>query len=59
MKRLLLFATIVVMAVMAPPLAQSNPFVGTWKLNLAKSEDTSGAFPKEEALTVAAMPLGG
>jgi hypothetical protein len=32
-------------------LAQSNPFVGTWKLNLAKSKDT-GAFPKEETLTV-------
>lgn len=32
-------------------LAQSNPFVGTWKLNLAKSKDP-GAFPKEETLTV-------
>jgi hypothetical protein len=36
----------------APLLAQTNPFVGTWKLNVAKSEDTSGAFPKEERLTV-------
>ena len=32
-------------------LAQSNPFVGTWKLNLAKSKDP-GAFPKEETLSV-------
>ncbi len=32
-------------------LAQNNPFVGTWKLNLAKSKDP-GAFPKEETLTV-------
>ena len=36
----------------APLIAQTNPFVGTWKLNIAKSEDTSGAFPKEERLTV-------
>ena len=32
-------------------LAQSNPFVGTWKLNLAKSKDP-GSFPKEETLQV-------
>jgi hypothetical protein len=53
MKRVLLFATVSVMTVMASGLlqAQSNPFVGTWKLNLAKSKDT-GAFPKEETLTV-------
>ena len=53
MKRVLVFATVVVMAVMAsgPLLAQNNPFVGTWKLNLAKSKDT-GAFPKEETLSV-------
>ena len=53
MKRLLVFATVVVVAVMASGLllAQSNPFVGRWKLNLAKSKDT-GAFPKEETLTV-------
>ncbi len=36
----------------APLLAQTNPFAGTWKLNVAKSEDTSGVFPKEERLTV-------
>jgi hypothetical protein len=53
MKRLLVFATVVVVAVTASGLllAQSNPFVGRWKLNLAKSKDT-GAFPKEETLTV-------
>jgi hypothetical protein len=54
MKRLLVFAAVVVMAVVASGvlLAQSNPFVGTWKLNLAKSKDTSGAIPKEETFTV-------
>ena len=53
MKRLLVFATVVIVAVTASGLllAQSNPFVGRWKLNLAKSKDT-GAFPKEETLTV-------
>jgi hypothetical protein len=50
MKRLLVFATVVIMAVVASGvlLAQSNPFVGTWKLNIAKSKFTSGAPPKEE-----------
>src|ERR1700752_1091825 len=54
MKRLLVFATGVVMAVVASGvlLAQSNPFVGTWKLNIAKSEFTSGAPPKEETVTI-------
>ena len=53
MRRVLGFATVVVIAVMvsSPLLAQSNPFVGTWKLNPAKSQDP-GAFPKEETLTV-------
>jgi hypothetical protein len=53
MKRVLVLAVAVVMALMASGLllAQSNPFVGTWKLNLAKSKDP-GAFPKEETLTV-------
>ena len=54
MKRLLVFAIVVVTAVMFSGLlmAQNNPFVGTWKLNLAKSKDSSGAFPREETLTV-------
>ena len=54
MKRLLVFAAVGVMAAMAPSplLAQSNPFVGTWKLNLAKSKFTSGTPPKEETFTV-------
>jgi hypothetical protein len=51
--RLLVFATVVALAVAASGvlLAQSNPFVGTWKLNPAKSKVTSGASPKEETLT--------
>jgi hypothetical protein len=54
MKRLLVFATVVVTAVVASGLllAQSNPFVGTWKLNPAKSKYTAGAPPKEETVTI-------
>ncbi len=54
MKRLLVFATVVVMALVASGvlLAQSNPSVGTWKLNLTKSKYTSGAAPKEEMVTI-------
>jgi len=55
MKRLLVFAAVVVVAAMAPSplLAQSNPFVGTWKLNPAKSKVMSGAPPpKEETVTI-------
>jgi hypothetical protein len=54
MKRLLVFATVVVTTVVASGmlLAQSNPFIGTWKLNPAKSKFTSGAPPKEETFTV-------
>jgi len=54
MKRLLVFAAVGVMAAMAPSplLAQSNPFVGTWKLNLAKSKFISGTPPKEGMFTV-------
>jgi hypothetical protein len=53
MKLVSVFAALVIMTVMASDLllAQNNPFVGTWKLDLAKSTDT-GAFPKEETLTV-------
>ena len=49
MKRLLGFAAVVVV-VASGVLAQNNPFVGTWKLNLAKSKFTSP--PREEMFTV-------
>jgi outer membrane lipoprotein SlyB len=54
MKRLFVFATLVVMAVVASGvlLAQSNPFIGTWKLNPGKSKYTSGAPPKGEMVTI-------
>ena len=54
LKRPLVFSTVVVLAVIASGmlLAQSNPFIGTWKLNPAKSKFTSGTPPKEETFTV-------
>jgi hypothetical protein len=54
MKRLLLFATVVVMAVVASGVlvAQSNPFVGTWKLNTGRSKFTSGAPAKQEMVSI-------
>jgi len=55
MKRAFLFVTVGVLAVgvFVPGLpAQSSPFVGTWKLNIAKSKFISGAPPKEQTSTI-------
>jgi hypothetical protein len=54
MKRFLVFATVVALSLVASDvlLAQSNPFIGTWKLNPAKSKLTSGVLPKEETVTI-------
>src|SRR4029077_18058015 len=48
MKRILMFVNVIALAVAVagPLLAQSNPFVGTWKLNLAKSNFNSAPAPK-------------
>ena len=58
MKRFLVFAAVVSLSLVASDvlLAQSNPFIGTWKLNPAKSKFTSGTLPKEE--TVAIQMIG-
>lgn len=57
MKRLLEFVTLVGLAVVAsgPLLAQSNPVVGTWKLNLEKSKYNPGPAPKSLTRTVEAQ----
>lgn len=56
MKRVVyLFALLVAAAVVAGPLkAQANPFVGTWKLNLAKSKYEGVPVPKSLTRTVTA-----
>ena len=38
--------------------AKDNPFVGTWKLNLAKSKFEPGPAPKSQTRTVAAQGDG-
>ena len=40
-------------------LAQSDPAVGTWKLNLTKSKYSPGPLPKSNTVTIAAAPNGG
>jgi len=55
MKRAFLFVTVGVLAVgvfVSGLLAQSSPFVGTWKLNIAKTKIISGAPPKEATATI-------
>jgi hypothetical protein len=54
MKRFLVFAAVVALPLVASDvlLAQSNPFIGTWKLNPVKSKFTSGTLPKEETVTI-------
>ena len=54
MKRLLLFATVVALSLVTSGMlvAQSNPQVGTWKLNVAKSKYVNAQAPKNETRTV-------
>jgi hypothetical protein len=62
MKRLLEFVAIAILAVVAsgPLLAQSqsNPLVGTWKLNVAKSQYSPGPAPTSLTRTVVAQGDG-
>ena len=60
MKRLLMFATVLVLAVVAcgALLAQSNPAIGTWKLNLAKSKYSPGPPPKSQTTKIEAAGNG-
>jgi hypothetical protein len=60
MKRLLTLGTVVVLALVSsgPLLAQSNPEVGTWKLNVAKSKFVGTQAPKNETTTITAQGDG-
>ena len=60
MKRILFLLTIFVLsaAVSRPLMAQDNPFVGTWKLNVAKSKFTGTPAPKEMTREVTAAGSG-
>ena len=58
--RLLKFASIFALAavVCAPALAQNNPLVGTWKLDVTKSKFDPGPAPKSLTRTVEAQGDG-
>jgi hypothetical protein len=60
MKRALMFVAIALFAVIASTslLAQSNPLVGTWKLNTEKSKFDPGPAPKSMTRTVVAQGDG-
>jgi hypothetical protein len=52
-----IFAALV-LAVGPQAFAQTDPAVGTWKLNLAKSKFTPGPAPKSQTIIVEAMGQG-
>ena len=60
MERLLVFAMVVALSLVASGLllAQSNPQIGTWKLNVAKSKYVTAPAPKSETRTVEAQGNG-
>lgn len=51
-------ASIVVGLACAAASAQTDPAVGTWKLNLSKSRYDPGPAPKSNTVTIAAVPNG-
>ena len=60
MKHVVRFVAVVVLAVVASSTihAQSNPLVGTWKLNVEKSKYEPGPAPKSMTRTVEAAGNG-
>src|SRR6266481_6012605 len=59
MKRLFVLSLLVIASVAAGPLlAQDNPFVGSWKLDVAKSKSEPGPVPKSQTRTVVAEGEG-
>ncbi len=60
MKRIFMLVAVALLAVVgsSPLFAQSNPLVGTWKLNVAKSKFDPGPAPKSLTRTVVAQGEG-
>src|SRR5580658_5574178 len=57
-RRIRIFAALViVLAAGSVLLAQDNPFVGTWKVNLASSKYDPGPAPKSQTRTWAASGM--
>jgi hypothetical protein len=46
------------LAVAGPVLAQSDPAIGTWKLNLEKSKYNPGPLPRTNVVTITSAPNG-
>ena len=57
MKRTLAFAAVAVLSVTGL-LAETNPMIGTWKLNPAKSKYDPGTAPKSQTATITASGEG-
>jgi hypothetical protein len=59
MKRLLAIATVVAtLSISGLVLAQTDPFIGTWKLNVKQSEFSPGPPRKSETRIVISSPMG-
>lgn len=60
MKRIFVLIPVVALSLVASEvlLAQDNPFVGTWKLNVVKSKYNGTPAPKSETRTVVAQSDG-
>jgi hypothetical protein len=60
MKWISIVVTVIVLAVLVSGvlLAQSNPFVGTWKMNIAKTKYSPGPAPKSTTRTIEAQGSG-
>jgi hypothetical protein len=54
----LVLALLVFVAAARPLLAEDNPFLGTWKLDVAKSKYESVPAPKSQTRTIAAQGNG-
>jgi len=50
---------VTVLAFAGVALAQSDPAVGTWKLNLTKSKYSPDPLPKSNTVTITSAPNGG
>ena len=59
MKRIVWLVAVLIAAVFAySAVAEDNPFLGTWKLNLAKSKFESAPAPKSQTRTITADGSG-
>ena len=53
MRRVVMVLVVLAVAVLARPAsAEDNPFLGTWKLNVAKSKYEGAAAPKSQTRIV-------